>query len=97
MLNLIWRETARQDVREIFAFIAERDLPAAVSLKERIETTAERLTNHPYMFRAGRVPATREALIHPNYLLVYSVGSDAVEVINVLHSRRQYPPESHED
>ena len=94
MLNLIWRETARQDVVEIFEFIAERDVKAALSLKDRIEATAERLTNHPYMFRAGRMPGTREALVHPNYLLIYSVGAEAVEVINVLHSRQQYPTQS---
>jgi toxin ParE1/3/4 len=93
MLNLIWRETARQDVREIFEFIAERDVRAALSLKERIEVTAERLTHHPYMYRPGRIPGTREALIHPNYLMIYSVGADSVEVVNVLHSRQQYPPQ----
>jgi toxin ParE1/3/4 len=93
VLKLIWRETARQDVRDIFGFIAERDVRAALSLKERIEATAERLTNHPYMFRPGRMPGTREALIHPNYFLIYRVSADAVEVVNVLHSRRQYPPQ----
>jgi toxin ParE1/3/4 len=93
MLKLIWRETARQDVRRIFEFVAELDVRAALSLKERIETTAERLTQHPYMYRTGRLPETREALIHPNYLLIYSVAADSIEVLNVLHSRQQYPPQ----
>ncbi len=46
------------------------------------------------MFRIGRVPETREAVVHPNYILVYRVGADSVEVINILHSRQQYPPRS---
>ncbi len=45
------------------------------------------------MHRTGRLPGTREAVVHPNYILVYRVGSDVVEVVNVLHSRQQYPPE----
>jgi toxin ParE1/3/4 len=94
MLNLIWRETARQDVRDIVTFIAEQNVHAALDLKARIEAAAERLIHHPYMFRTGRMPGTREALVHPNYVLVYCVGADAVEVVGVFHSRRQYPPES---
>lgn len=55
------------------------------------EACAERLAKHPFLYRAGRIPGTREALIHPNYLLVYRVTADAVEIVNVLHSRQQYP------
>lgn len=46
------------------------------------------------MHRPGRIIGTREAVVHPNYILVYEVGIDAVEVMSVVHSRRQYPPES---
>ena len=45
------------------------------------------------MYRASRVPGTREAVVHPNYILIYRVVSDAVEIVNVIHSRQQYPPE----
>ena len=45
------------------------------------------------MYRAGRIRGTREAVVHPNYILIYRVGSDAVEIVNVIHSRQQYPPE----
>ena len=44
------------------------------------------------MYRAGRTEGTREAVVHPNYVLVYRVGNDAVEVVSVMHSRQQYPP-----
>ncbi len=93
MLNLIWRQTARQDVRELFAYVAERNPEAALELKVRIESCAERLASHFYMYRPGRIAGTREAVVHPNYVMVYLVGADTVEVVNVLHSRQQYPPE----
>jgi plasmid stabilization system protein ParE len=44
------------------------------------------------MYRAGRVEGTREAVVHPNYIIVYRIGTEAVEILDVLHTRRQYPP-----
>jgi len=38
------------------------------------------------------VRRTRKSLAHPASLLIYQVGIDAVEVLNFIHSRRQYPP-----
>ena len=43
------------------------------------------------MYRAGRVPETREALVTPNYMLVYRVGADVIEVLTIKHTRQQYP------
>lgn len=94
MLRLHWRETALDDLDAIVLYIGERDLEAAFRLQATIEGCAERLTEHPFMYRPGRLPGTREAVVHPNYVLVYQVGSDSVEIVNVLHSRQQYPPEA---
>lgn len=34
---------------------------------------------------------TREAVVHPNYILVYRVTADAVEIVSVVHARQEYP------
>lgn len=91
-VSLIWRETALDDLDVIVEYIALRDFGAANKLQATIEACAERLVDHPYLYRTGRIAGTREAVVHPNYVLVYRVGADAVEVVNVIHSRRQYPP-----
>lgn len=91
MLRLVWRESARADVKEITTYIADRNIVAAERLKRMFDAVAENLTQHPFMYRRGRAPGTREAIVHPNYLLVYRVTSDSVEVLNVLHARQQYP------
>jgi plasmid stabilization system protein ParE len=44
------------------------------------------------MFRLGRVDGTREIVAHPNYIVVYRVVADRIEVTAVVHARRQYPP-----
>lgn len=55
------------------------------------EQSAERLPDRPYAYRPGRVDGTREMVVHPNYILVYRVGSDAIYVLSVIHTRRRYP------
>jgi addiction module RelE/StbE family toxin len=93
-VRLIWREEARSGLRAIITYIAQRNPAAASDLKERIEFCAERLVDHPFMYRRGRVQGTREAVVHPNYIVVYRVTEDAIEILTVLHSRQQYPPAS---
>ena len=37
---------------------------------------------------AGRA---RELVAHPNYIVVYRVTDDAIEIVNVVHARQKYP------
>lgn len=91
MPKLVWRNSARQDVRRIITHIAEDDPIAAERLGDRIEATAARLPRYPRLYRTGRVPGTREAVVHPNYILVYRVIGEVIEVLAVVHARRPYP------
>ena len=55
-----------------------------------IRRTTNRIADHPYLYRPGRVAGTREAVVHPNYILVYRVR-ETIEILAVLHARRRYP------
>lgn len=90
-MNLIWLPAARRDFESVIQYIADRDANAAQRLKVLIEACAERLPERPFMYRPGRASGTREAVVHPNYILVYRVTADAVEIVNLVHARRQYP------
>jgi toxin ParE1/3/4 len=89
-LALLWSDEATVDLLEILDYIAARNPAAAERIDALIQQSAERLPDHPYVHRPGRVPGTREAVVHPNYILVYRVG-DAIEILAVLHARQQYP------
>ncbi len=86
----VWRAEARDDLVAIITYIADRNLPAAERLRAAIEHAAEQLPAHPYIHRSGRVAGTREAVVHPNYIIVYRVA-EAIEILAVLHARQQYP------
>jgi toxin ParE1/3/4 len=90
-MNLTWLPAARRDFEAIIGYIAERDAGAAQRLKLLIQDCAERLAEHPFMYRPGRVPGTREAVVHPNYILIYHVTAEAVEIISLVHARQEYP------
>jgi toxin ParE1/3/4 len=92
MLKLIWNPEAREDVKEIVAYIAEQNPAAGLRMRQLFDDCAGQLPDHPFMYRPGRVSGTREAVVHPNYILIYEVGIDAVEIMSVVHARRQYPP-----
>ena len=91
MLPVLWRSKARQSLASINRYIAERNPEAAQNIKDLIEITAFQLSEHPYLYRLGRFPGTREVVVHPNYIIVYRVTASAIEIVNVLHARQQYP------
>lgn len=91
MLPIRWRTEAQADLATILAYIAERNPQAAADLHDRIDHAVSQLPLHPYLYRAGRVANTHEMIIHPSYLIVYRVGTTAIEIISIVHTRQQYP------
>ena len=89
--KIVWSPLAREQVREIVAYIAGYDAVAAGNLRRRLEEVVLPLAEHPYMFRPGRVPGTREIVAHANYLIIYRVLSDEIDITSVVHARQEYP------
>nr|WP_150303330.1 type II toxin-antitoxin system RelE/ParE family toxin [Pseudomonas saliphila] len=91
MLTVRWSEEATSDLIEIVDYIDQRNHIAAASLHAEILRTVESLPTAPLIFRDGRVSGSREAVVHPNYLVVYQVGVEFIDILRVLHARREYP------
>ncbi len=91
MQTIRWSDEATTDLLEIIDYIEQRNAAAAQSLHAAIVQSAENLPLMPYLFRLGRVAGTREHVVHPNYIVVYQVGDDVIDILRVLHSRQQYP------
>ena len=91
MLPVIWRASARGQLASIIRFIANESPSAARRLRELIEASVLPAAEHPYLYRPGRVPGTREIVAHPNYIVVYRVMAERIEVVAVFHARQEYP------
>nr|WP_248738850.1 type II toxin-antitoxin system RelE/ParE family toxin [Pseudomonas sp. MWU12-2029] len=88
--SIEWRPEARAKLMLIIDFITERHPRAARELVRAIGKAASNLLEHPRLYRAGRIPGTREAVVHSSYLIIYRV-TDRIEIVNVLHTRQEYP------
>jgi plasmid stabilization system protein ParE len=71
--------------------ITSSNATAAQNLYDTIVQSAESLSLMPYLFRPARVAGTREQVVHPNYIVLYLVGTDVIDILRVLHSRQEYP------
>lgn len=91
MLTIDWSHSALADLDEIARFIGQHDKGAALTLQQRIEQSVLPAAEYPLIFRAGRVPGTREIVAHPNYIVVYRPLPNRIRVVAVLHSKQQYP------
>ncbi|MBS0193608.1 MAG: type II toxin-antitoxin system RelE/ParE family toxin [Proteobacteria bacterium] len=89
---LEWRDAARLDLLAIVDYISDDNPDAAQRLKDDIEAKVSALPEHPRLYRAGRVPGTREMVVRSNYAVVYAEDACAVIVLRVLHAARQWPP-----
>ena len=83
-----WTKTALGSVNEIAGFIAKDNPTRANSFVLELQAAVTKLQGHPGMGRAGRVPGTRELVLHQNYIAIYRVRGDDVEILRLHHAAR---------
>jgi toxin ParE1/3/4 len=71
--------------------IGQDNPDAAADLDEMFESKGEIARQRPTLYRKGRVHGTREIVAAANYVIVYAIKKDPVEVLRVMHARRQWP------
>ena len=92
MLPVVWRASARDDLRQIIGYIANENPAAARRMKGLLEASIMPVAEYPYMYRASeRVPGLREIVAHPNYIVLYRVAETRIEIVGVVHARREFP------
>lgn len=86
-----WSPQASEDRDRIFDYIATDNPVAAIELDDKIGELTSALPQHPELYRPGRVRGTREAVVTENYVIIYCVKREHVEILRVLHARQQWP------
>ncbi len=93
--QVVWSQTAVEDLRQIVEFIALDDAIAAASLADRILNRIDQAAEFPFSNRA--VPekseeSIREVILRP-YRIVYQVDDrrDAIHILRIWHAARGVP------
>ena len=85
---------AESDLEQVAAYIARQSVQIALSfvqeLREKCESLADAPRGYPLVPRHENLGIRR--LPFGSYLIFYRVGSEAIEVVHILHGARDYQP-----
>ena len=90
--SIRWTLRALNRLDEIVAYIAKDNPTRAVTFVKELQDKINILKTHQ-LGTAGRVPGTKELVLHKNYLAVYRIKNKAkneeeVQIITILHAAR---------
>jgi toxin ParE1/3/4 len=87
-----WSSVARADLKDIHAFISRDSKYYANQVANEIIDKSEQLELFPNMGRMVEEfndPNLREIIIY-SYRLIYQITSEGLEVVTIVHCRRNY-------
>ncbi|WP_020565887.1 type II toxin-antitoxin system RelE/ParE family toxin [Methylosarcina fibrata] len=91
-MKIVWTEPARQDLRQIFIYIAKDSPKSAAKVLSLIKERTVLLQDNPLLGRMGRVDGTRELVITGSpYILPYRLKENQIQILAVFHSARRWP------
>ena len=95
MNTIIRREAAKRDLEEIFVYLGEDNVDTALDFLFAAEQTFELLAKMPHLgshrrFQSTNFPKLRQFPVdgYAAYLIFYEPTDDGIEVVRVLHGRR---------
>jgi toxin ParE1/3/4 len=90
-MEIRWTRKALENLESIAAYIARDNPQRAASFVGEIKEKTLLLRQFPALGRAGRLPGTRELVVHENYIIPYRVKDSTVQIIRVHHVARLWP------
>jgi len=90
-VDVRWTRKALENLDAIAAYIALDNPARARSFVGEIKEKTTLLAQFPAIGRPGRVPGTRELVVHENYVVPYRVKDGTVQILRVHHVARLWP------
>ena len=87
---IIWSAPAERDIDDIWDYLAAHaSIELADETVSSLFRTCAKLVGYPFVGRPrdGLIPGLRSILSHP-YIVFYRVSGSTIEVVRVLHQRR---------
>ena len=93
-MRIIWTPAAAQDRADIWDYLHAVNPTAAIDMDTRFTQSISRLSRYPESGPAGIIAGTRELIPHQSYRVVYQLQTDAIWILALVHTSRQWPPPS---
>ena len=93
-MRILWTDEALGDLEEILAYYNLEASPrVAEAVEKRIVGEIEALTPYPERIReSDRILGARELVVQKlPYVVFIQLRDDAIVVLNVVHTKRQFP------
>lgn len=90
-MRLVWRQQALDDRDRIMNRIGQDNPEAAADLDDVFESKGDIARQRPTLYKKGKVEGTREIVAASNYVIVYTIKGEYVEVLRIIHARQQWP------
>jgi len=93
MITIDWTDRARQDLRAVFAYVAQDSHVYAKRLVDRIREKVELLKDFPGLgatvedWEGQNIREIQEG----NYRIIYRARAELVQILTVLHAARRLP------
>jgi toxin ParE1/3/4 len=91
--HVVWAPRAKRDLADVWRYYARvASIEVADKLLREIDEAAQRLSNDAHRWRARDelMPGLRSALVPP-HIIFYRVENGTVQIVRVLHGRRNFP------
>ena len=93
-MRIIWTREAAQDRADIWDYLYAINPKTAIDMDNRFSDAISRLAQHPDSGPAGIIAGTRELIPHQSYRIVYEQAVNAIWILALVHTSRQWPPEN---
>lgn len=97
-MRLLLSRRAKEDLLEIWEFIADHDELAADRYIDHLRDRALELLHFPELGRArNEIHLNLRSLLARNHLLFYTIEGEEVQILRILHGSMDLPNQSLED
>jgi len=91
-MKIVWTPRSHLNLRDAARYLTQFNPHAALAMVRTIRAAPQQLLHQPASGRPGRIDGTRELVITgTSYILPYRVHQDAIEILAVIHTSRQWP------
>ena len=89
-----WLVEARVEFKHHIRYIHDRNRAAASRIEAEILRRVGTLKRFPFVGKLGREAGSRElVIIGTPYVVIYTVDDNVIQIIHVIHTSQQWPPE----